>query len=335
MSDENQGVTDGGQDTGDNGAAGGEDNGGTVLNGKAVEKAPAPAPRATAGTAFDADGDDGDNDDGDGGEGGADDAAAGKWRDDMSGGDAKLRKIAERFANPQEMLKWIHEQRTKNLKGPERSKPPKNASAEQIAEWRKANGVPEDVAGYGFKAEEGDEITPQVFDLIGNALLNAGAPKEVGEAIAAVYPEIEKLNQQMQAGADKMAYESLMEQAREDFGTGWKKEIQLGSSFIRERLGADVAEQLMATRLEDGSRLGNNYAILKFAAALAREMGGDDIITEVEAPGSTSLDARLDELYGLMTSDRARYESDTVQQEIARLEGVKMTRNARNTRRAA
>lgn len=70
------------------------------------------------------------------------------WRDMMAGGDEKFRKQLERYQSPADVGKKGRELEAKLSSGEYRRDLPRDATPEQLAEWKRERGLPEGVEGY-------------------------------------------------------------------------------------------------------------------------------------------------------------------------------------------
>src|ERR1700758_5352632 len=121
----------------DDAAAGGGGSGQAAAAGGAPAPAPAPVPAAgDAAAAADA---------GKGGNGASD--AQGfwpaDWRERVAGEDPRGRERLGRYASPADVAKALIAAQNKISSGELKPALGKNASAEEVAQWRKAHGIPE------------------------------------------------------------------------------------------------------------------------------------------------------------------------------------------------
>lgn len=76
-----------------------------------------------------------------------------KWREDLADGDEATLKLLTRLGSPKAMITKLLAQEQTIRRGAHRAAPelPENATDEQVAEYRKALGVPESPDGYGIE----------------------------------------------------------------------------------------------------------------------------------------------------------------------------------------
>lgn len=80
------------------------------------------------------------------------------WRKELAGEDESLVKTLERYSAPKDLGKAYKEAVAKIRSGDLAKPLPKDATPEQVAEWRKGNGIPEKPEGYFEKLPNGRVI---------------------------------------------------------------------------------------------------------------------------------------------------------------------------------
>ncbi|MFK7944566.1 MAG: hypothetical protein AB8B85_16855, partial [Paracoccaceae bacterium] len=137
------------------------------------------------------------------GDGGADDkpvAAPADWPEDwrtkLAGDDEKLQKRLDRMSSPADVLKSWRALEQKQSTGEMKATLPENATDEQVAEYREANGIPAEPKGYLDKLPDGLVIGENDEEIVNGFLdkahgMNAD-PEFVGQAIDWFYGEQER-----------------------------------------------------------------------------------------------------------------------------------------------
>lgn len=257
--------------------------------------------------------------------GGADTAAAGGGVDSMGGGGAaewlngfsatadgeggsnRDYLTAKGFKDPDALVKSYRslESEFGKLKGSKLSVPGENASAEEVASFREAIGVPKDAKGYEIKAPAGSDGKPIALNepLIGrlaDAAAKAGIPKgafeaTVGEYIQAQLDERADMQARQAAlyatwskaqGPQLAAKEAAMNSARRALGL---TDAELMG--MRDAWGADRAASLL-------SRLGEGMAedVLMGGTGNAFDTSPADAQKELDAQNKNSDPAFLKKL---------------------------------------
>jgi hypothetical protein len=261
--------------------------------------------------------------------GDGDDGKGFDWRAAMSRGDQKKLATLGRFADLGTLADAFFEVRTK-LSQRDVSIPGAEAAPEEIAAYRAKLGIPDDPAGYEFKGEFSDGEKGAIGSLKA-ALHSVHAPPAVASAIAewysnefapAIQTERETFAKQFRAETRASLIEEM---GPRDFERG----VKLANQFVIDRLGKDGASEFLGAELTNGTRIGDNPAVLKLLMGLARDYAGDDLVAAVEAPDAKSVDAKIDEIMSWMKTDTARYNRPDTQAELLRLTQIQETRAAR------
>jgi hypothetical protein len=259
LDNDNQGVTDAGDDT-------------VVSDAdvSAQDKTPvADAKPADKGTAFDVDD--------------TDDAAADKagkwpedWRDKFANGDDKVMARLKRFASPDNVLKAWLESDKRIRSGQFKKALADDATPEEVAAWKKENGLPEkaedyafDDLGDGYVLSEDDKPMLDGFKEV--AFAKNISPADAKDLVK-WFKQQEDAAVIQRAEADNAAKIEAIEDLRAEYGSEFRANMSAGKNLLVTMFGGEepVAEFLSA-RLPDGSVLGNNPGLMKPLIAYAKE----------------------------------------------------------------
>tara|TARA_R110000765_G_scaffold47579_5_gene97670 strand:+ start:101 stop:967 length:867 start_codon:yes stop_codon:yes gene_type:complete len=194
------------------------------------------------------------------------------WRAGMSD---DLKKTAERFASPDDMVRSVQEARKRESLV---RVPGKDSSDEDRASYHKAIGVPETAEGYGFELPEGEEATAE----------SDAANKEWGERLHGLNVPTETVNQllgfmQKDAAAHEKAEtkadeafveESIAELKREWKGEEFEKNKDIANQAFKEaanRAGVNL-EELKFLQTSNGRFLMDDPRMMKIFSVFGREM---------------------------------------------------------------
>lgn len=275
-------------------------------------------------------------DDGSGG-GGADTGGAAEggtpptwredWRETLSGGDDAALKQLKRFASPENFAKSYRDLQRKLSTGSTAAALPENATDDEVAAYRKAQGVPEKADGYGLAWAEG--IKPSETDtatLAGFTEFMHGRHVPPGSVKAAF-----DWYQQHVATAATKHLEAMQEATLENLGElkaaypgrEYKRNMTITEDFLGKHFDGDEAALDLVLGAEVMTKAGpvkiKNFApFIKGMVAMARSyadeealVGGDgnrggksieDEIAElrtksVDGKITKAEDARLNDLY--------------------------------------
>lgn len=196
------------------------------------------------------------------------------WRVKASKGDEKLLKRFERYASPEAAMQALIEAQNKISSGEVKASLPKNATEEQVAQWRKDNGIPESPDKYDLTFKDGLVIGDEDKATIDGFLKVAHARNldndSVKETIQWYYKEQERLADERQK-TDAAQREETIEALREE----WGKEYKPNMNAVKSVLGMfpeSVRDLLSGGRMADGRAMLNHPDVVRTFAQLAREI---------------------------------------------------------------
>lgn len=261
------------------------------------------------------------------------------WRDQLAGGDDKLKNLLSRYTAPDAFAKAFKELRaaydSRKPAKDEAGDLPENPTDEQLAAYRKAKGVPEKPEDYEFEVPEGKELSDSEYEILmdfAKTMHGKNMPASTVKEISSWFLEYEDVIAQKRADAAYQARMDTEEKLRAEWGPDYKANVNLMSNVLQEHLGSKASDFLSA-QLTDGTRIGDNEVFIRLMAELARKVGGSTAelyTTDVHTAG-TSLEARKAELMKLMNDpnpiERKKYWSEPVQAELMRIQSA-LTRRA-------
>jgi len=245
------------------------------------------------------------------------------WRDKLAKGDDKARKRLDRFQSPADVMKSWQELERRMSSGEVKAKLPDNATEEQIAAWRKDNGIPDKPDGYLEKLPNGlvigDEDKPILEGYLARVHGKNASPEIVADTVAWYYAQQEETIA-AQAEADK-AYGRQSEDAlRAEWGGEYRANVNSVMSFLKtapaDDNGTPLSDLLMGARMADGTLFGSNPAALRWLARLANDANPAGFVAP--GAGGSQIDAintELDTIRKAMRENRAAYDKDEKMQE--------------------
>lgn len=187
---------------------------------------------------------------------------------------AKELKLLERYTDPAAVWKKARALEIKLSSGEYASKLGKDATAEEVTQWRKDNGIPEKPEGYELKLADGRVIgeadKPQI-----NAFLTRmhamNAPPGVVSAAADAYYEAQEQAIAQREDADAKIKQTNEDALRVEWGADFRRNINLVKGLFASA-PEGFAEKMFNARFADGTPVGSDLAALKHFANMAREL---------------------------------------------------------------
>lgn len=240
------------------------------------------------------------------------------WRDKLAKGDEKVRKRLDRFQSPADVLKSWQSLEQKLSSGDMKAKLPDDATEEQIAAYRKENGIPEKPEGYLENLPNGlvigDEDKPLVESYIERVHGKNADPAVVAETLDWYY-KVQEDQIAQQAEADTQAKQKFDDELRAEWGGEYRSNINSIYAFLDSAPSADdgtpLKELMLGSRLADGTPIGNHPTMLRWLARLASDANPAGFVSP-GAGGSQveSVEAEIEEINKVMRSNRAAYNKD-------------------------
>ncbi|HCF7935479.1 TPA: hypothetical protein NIU63_005100 [Klebsiella michiganensis] len=229
------------------------------------------------------------------------------WRDQLAGDDAKYRKQLERYASPEALAKAHRELQSKMSSGEFRAaKLPENPTDEELTQWRKDNGVPENADDYLADLPSGivlgDEDKERVSSFL-EAMHGKNVSKE--HVQAAIEWNQQMVEQEMQARYERNveAQQKTEDALRQEWGPEYRRNINLINGML-DGLSKDAKDLFLGAQTGDGVSIFNNPDVAKWLVDVARAV--NPVATVV--PGASNPQAITDEIATLEKRMRDDYE---------------------------
>lgn len=259
-----------------------------------------------------------------------DDAPKGDWPDDwrekFADGDEKLLKRLSRFQSPKNVLSAWRALEQRMSSGELKQELPQDASDEQVAEWRKANGIPENAEGYLDGLPDGliigDDDKPAIKSFAERMHAANVPPAVVHQALDWWHSERERTAEE-QSKSDRLARESAEEELRAEWGT----EFAANRNALRNYLaatpqvedGVTVGDMLAGARAADGTPLMNSAPVLKWLMATVSELNPVATVIPGGQGSIETVESRIDEIKKTMRDDPKKYASENMRAELMKL----------------
>lgn len=197
------------------------------------------------------------------------------WRQRIAGTDEKLLKRLERFVEPADVVKSWRELEAQRDSGKLRpARPGADAKPEDIAAWRKENGIPEKPEDYKLELPSGlvpgEEDKPLLASFLADAL-EAELTSAQASRVADWYYKTLDASHKAREEQDSAVRRQTEDVLRQDWGGDYRPNTNIANQTLAETYGT-FAEQLVAARLPDGTLLGDHPEFIRGNAKLGREL---------------------------------------------------------------
>jgi len=254
------------------------------------------------------------------------------WRAPLAGDDGKFLSTLQRYENPEAFGSAFREQRQTISAGNLQKPLGEDATDEDVAAYRTANGIPLEPAGYLENLPEGvilgDEDKDVFTDLMG-ALHTKNVDPSVGHEIIGWYNTFTEKQQDAESVLDDRQSTEANDTLREEWGSDYRANINLVNGLVAQMFGKDAAENLLNGRYGDGRAFMNDPGVLKGLATMARIINP---IMENGDPGTnhqTTLNDEIAELEKYMKEKRHEYNNDEpAQARLLELYDLRIRHNA-------
>lgn len=262
------------------------------------------------------------------------------WRQALAGEDKNDMKWLDRYSTPEDLWKAVKNLRQRlQEKTQPKAAPGPDASPEEIAEYRKAHGIPEKPEEYKVEIEgivPSEEDKPFLEDFRQFAHSNNIPPAEAQKYVKWYYDAQEKVFALRQQEDDAFKAEA-QEVLREEWGADYRRNLNLIKNFLVATApveGQDKSEfidRFLSARLADGRILGDDPVMSRWLAFIAREQNpGGDLLPAGTPNVGKGIEQRIEEIRNIMRTDReAYYRNDALQKEFQELLAASEKRKSR------
>lgn len=200
------------------------------------------------------------------------------WRQKYAGEDAAALKRLERFADESAFFKSYRalEQKLSSGEYKQVVPYPENGSDEQKAEWRKANGIPDQPEGYveSLKLPEGlvpGEADKPGLDRLAQYAAEKNWSQDTYNAVMEAYYNEAEARQNMQDEEDDSFHQNSEDSLRGEWGDDYRRNVNAVHNLLA---GApdDVKDRLFGGRTADGKLIGDDPSVLKWLAQVSLDM---------------------------------------------------------------
>lgn len=264
----------------------------------------------------------------------------------VSAGDKKAYsrelKRLERISDPSGIYGMYREAESRLTSGNLTRVPGKDATPEEISQFHKALGIPEDPKEYVSSiklangAQIGDDDKVVIGELAEIAQKSGTRPTALNDIVNWYFSK-----QEQQAAAMDEADDAFEQQARqalkEEFGAAYKRKTNgIMSLFETAPGGTDpnndnaLFNRLLSGRMADGKIIGNDPDMVRFLVSLSHEINPATLVVDDTTNAGQTIDTELEEIRAMRSTDKRKYYSNEVQQREQELIAAQMKLRARS-----
>jgi hypothetical protein len=241
------------------------------------------------------------------------------WRKEFAGDDEKAIKRFERYASPRDVANALLAAQNKIRSGELTTKLSDNPSDDELAEWRKDNGIPEKADAYEVSIGEGvvigDEDKPLVDAFLKRAH-DSNMTNDQANAALGTYFEMKQQEMEARNDADHQAQLSGEDELRAEWGNEFRRNINVLHGHLDSIMDQETKDAMLNGRLADGTPIGSSPLILKALLNTALQINPSGTI--VPAGGGDLGQGINDEIASIektMRENRQEYNNNAGMQE--------------------
>ena len=248
-------------------------------------------------------------------------ASKADWREEFAGGDEKMLKRMQRFKDKASWLKSYLSMESKMGDKDYVRKLSDAATPEEVAEFRKAMGVPEKSADYKVNLPEGASEPTELDRAITENFLTLAhkegyTQRQVDAALAAV-----AAGGQIAKQYTNEAILNARKDAEDTLRAKWPNKDYRANLDLVNRVLTDYKDQIGAdflkTKIEGGGLIGDHVPLIEFLAELGRERYGAGPIINGEPMEAMGVQKELDKYMKMVGTPE--YEKPAVQKRVNEL----------------
>ena len=233
------------------------------------------------------------------------------WRKTVSKDDAKVLARLERYASPEAAMQALIEAQNRISKGDLKPALGKNATPEQLAEWRAANGIPDAPDKYDLGKGVTEVFQPELLaEVLNKAHATNQTPEQVKATLEA-WRGIQTKVAEQRAEKDLDLQTQGEDALRAEWGPEFRRNINLIHGMLDGSASPQLKDALLGGRLADGTPIGSSPEALKFLVGLALIQNPAGVVVPgSHADPSKGVDDEISTIEKTMRTNRAEYNRD-------------------------
>lgn len=192
------------------------------------------------------------------------------WRETVSKDDAKVLTRLQRYSSPEAALQALIAAQNRISSGELKPVLGKDATKEQLTEWRAAHGIPETPDKYdlGKDVKIADADKP-MFDVMMKAMHGENATPQHVAAVVKTWYSLTQQAREAQADADKATATKSEDALRTEWGNEFRRNINLVHGLLDGSGSQALKESLLGGRMADGTPIASSPEMMRMLLGLA------------------------------------------------------------------
>lgn len=246
------------------------------------------------------------------------------WKQKLAGEDEKLLKNIDKYKSPTDLAKGYLELQKKFSETRPIPQLAKDATPEQVKEYREKLGIPESPNKYDIKLDGvviGDHDKPVVDAWLEKAHAANMTPAQVNQTLQSYFEVQNKIQSDLNQKAESQnkEFEKVLQK---EWGVEYKDNLNMVSSYLQKELGNDLFQKLAQAQAPDGTFLINDSKLLSHFLGQAKSLGTNHTITPSNSDTTTLL-SRKAELDKIASTDaKTWFNSPELRAEAAEIEAM-------------
>jgi len=232
------------------------------------------------------------------------------WRETVSKDDAKMLGRLGRYASPEAAMQALIAAQNRISAGELKPVLGKNPTADQLKEFREANGIPETPDKYDL-GDMGKTLSKDAVDLLlAEAHATNQTPAQVQASLKA-YNSVFAKAMEMRHENDVAAKQASEDALRAEWGPEFRRNLNLVHGLLDGNASQPLKNQVLGARLPDGTLLGSSPEVLKLLVSLALVQNPSGVVVPgSEANPLQGVEDEIGKIEKAMRENRTAYNKD-------------------------
>jgi hypothetical protein len=192
------------------------------------------------------------------------------WREIGSKGDAKRQAQLARYGSVEATIDALFAAQDRIRSGELKPVLGKNASADEVKEWREAHGIPASADKYDLgKDVKIADVDKPFMDVLFKAAHDSNQTPAQLAATIKTFQSVRDAAFAAQSDADKAKQTDAEENLRAEWGPEYRRNVNLIGGLLDGNASAKLKESILGGRLADGTPIGSSPEAMRMLLSLA------------------------------------------------------------------